>query len=773
MQPAGQARHARPGSPGADRVAREGRGIQNCPIAARVGAAPTAPGPVRKGPRRRPRRAARLVENVRVVIASRPEQRPAGRAAANVFSHGGRSRSMGRPRGRGRRAPGTARTQRRLPAALLVVAIVAAAAAAGAAHPAWAQAHDETRHGRLAVEEPVYVMEAHMPVTVRITGQVFAESDERRQVVVAVTLPDSSRSEQYATATRSGHFAVPYQLDKPFPTGADSRPGRYTVSASHGGAHLGTVHFEVVRPPQVPAALQGGGEGVGGPAAEPVGVTGLSASVSRPVYSPDAAVTVHGAAEGAGAGVRLRIDVAGPSGGVVYSGALTTSTAGTYSATIMAPNGRWGGDGEYTAVVTGAGQLARAPFWVESGDMGGGGGGGAAVGAAAREGLPAEPAEPQRTDTPTGPAQGAAREEAAAPQGAAREEAADKNTRVDGGLDAVVVLAVVLVVGIAGIAAVIAVHKAKGSGRGERATESRMPVAHRPVAPEVSPAAPGSPALRTKQCIPAPRHSARGGLCIVLDMSIVIKHKEQMNGELENPSRYKQIIEYVDSHRADLLIPRRDKIRPDTIEHARASLKPFKNVSGYEQQELCIMDLKEALLNNPLSAESISWIVRKLTWLKGTGSVRDAKIGAMLGEMGVPLDLMPEKLIKEMKAVEVHGGSEEGMKNVKYLLDSLSSWASSDMQVLAIAMKESEERMVILFTDDYDFFAFPIWDGPIDKSECAQVTMVVGPADVRWIVRLRDKSAKVIDSRARAKHLYGDEEYMEVLRALQCTTAAS
>ena len=357
------------------------------------------------------------------------------------------------------------------------------------------------------------------------------------------------------------------------------------------------------------------------------------------------------------------------------------------------------------------------------------------------------------------------------PQGAAREEAADKNTRADGGLVAVVVLAVVAIVGIAGVAAAIAVHKAKGSGKRERATEDKMPVVRRPIAPEVQPAAPGGPALRTKQCIPAPRHSARGGLCIVLDTSIVIIHKEQSSGHLENPGRHEMIIKYVDFHRADLLIPSRDKMRPDTTEYARTRLKPFKNVSGYEQQELCIMDLKEALLNNPLSAESISWIVRKLAWLKGTGSVRDAKIGAMLGKMGVPLDWVDGKLIKEMKAVEVHGGSEEGMKNVKYLLDSLNSWASSDMQILAIAMKESEEQMVILFTDDYDFFAFPIWDGPICKSECTQVTMVVGPSDVRWIVMMRDKSAKVIDSKAKARYLYNDEEYMEVMRALQCTTA--
>ena len=336
-----------------------------------------------------------------------------------------------------------------------------------------------------------------------------------------------------------------------------------------------------------------------------------------------------------------------------------------------------------------------------------------------------------------------------------------------------VVLAVVLVVGIAGIAAVIAVHKAKGSGRGERATESRMPVARRPVAPKAPPAAPGSPALRTKQCIPAPRHSASGGLRIVLDMSIVIKHKEQMEGLLENPRRYELILKYVDSHKADLLLPSRDKMRPDTIEYARTSLKPFKNVSGYEQQELCIMDLKKVLLNSPLSTETIRWIVRKLTWLKGTGSVRNAKIGTILDKMGIPLDWSDDKLIKEIEAVKVHGKSEEGMKNVKYLLDSLYSWASGDMQILAIAMKESEERMTILFADDYDFIALPIWDGPIDKSECAQVTMVVGPADVRWIVMLRDKSAIVIDSKARARHLYSDEEYVEVLRALQCTTAAS
>ena len=329
------------------------------------------------------------------------------------------------------------------------------------------------------------------------------------------------------------------------------------------------------------------------------------------------------------------------------------------------------------------------------------------------------------------------------------------------------------VVGIAGVAAAIAVHKAKGSGKRERATEGKMPVARRPIAPEVPPAAPGGPALRTKQCIPAPRHSASGGLRIVLDMSIVIKHKEQASEYLENSGRHELILKYVDSHKDDLLLPSRDKMKGDTMKHASAKLKPFRNVSGYEQQELCIMDLKRVLLNSPLSTESIRWIVRKLTWLKGTGSGKDAKIGTILDEMGIPLDWSDEKLIKEIEAVKVHGKSEEGMKNVKYLLDSLNTWASGDMQILAIAMKESEEQMTILFADDYDFFALPIWDGPIDKSECAQVTMVVGPADVRWIVMLRDKSAIVIDSKARARHLYSDEEYMEVLRALQCTTAAS
>ena len=277
------------------------------------------------------------------------------------------------------RLGGTRRPEaRRLPLLLLAAALAALPAAAMAApalpHQAWAQEHDETRHGWLAVEEAVYTLERHGPVTVRITGQLFAESDERRQVDVVVTLPDSSRSEQAALATRGGHFAVPYQLDKPFPAGADSRPGRYAVSASHGGLSLGTVHFEVVRPPQVPAAVAStGGDAVEHPGGDGQGaVSGLSASASRPIYSPDAAVTVHGTAQGAGAGVRLRIDIAGPSAGVVYSGALTTSSAGTYSATIMAPDGRWGADGEYTAVVTGAGHLARAPFWVESGSPGGG-----------------------------------------------------------------------------------------------------------------------------------------------------------------------------------------------------------------------------------------------------------------------------------------------------------------------------------------------------------------------------------------------------------------
>ena len=636
---------------------------------------------------------------------------------------------MGRPRGRGRRAPGTEKTQRRLPAALLVVAIVAAAAA-GAAHPAWAQAHDETRHGRLAVEEPVYVMEAHMPVTVRITGQVFAESDERRQVVVAVTLPDSSRSEQYATATRSGHFAVPYQLDKPFPTGADSRPGRYAVSASHGGAHLGTVHFEVVRPPQVPAALPGSGEGVGDPAAESVGVTGLSASVGRPVYSPDAAVTVHGAAEGAGAGVRLRIDVAGPSGGVVYSGALTTSTAGTYSATVMAPNGRWGGDGEYTAVVTGAGQLARAPFWVESGDMGGGGvaavGAAAAreeaavqaAGAAAAREEAADPAEPRRPDVPVNPGQSS---EYIPPQGAAPREAAGRSEGAEEGLDMALVLAAVTVVVVAGFVAAIAVRRVQGSGRGERTVagstpEARGPAAARPAPrPEARgpaaarPAAPSGPPLGAGQGKAAPRRRASGGMRLVLDMSVVINHKRRSEDKLENLDFYGPQLDYVDSRKGSLLLPKRDTMRPDTEIYARSMLVPFKNVYGYERYEAALEKLKGRLVDDPLSDESIRWVARKFKWASASSGGAKGRIAAVLDGIEMPegMEGRPGGRIAR-EAIAEYGGTEDGRKDMESLLRRLVSESSQDLQILAIAMKESENRPSILLTTDYDLFAFPI-----------------------------------------------------------------
>lgn len=707
-----------------------------------------------------------------------------------------------------------------LPRLLLLAAVLAGAAAAagagagaGAPPPAWAQVSDETAHGRLAVEEPTYVLEGHMPVTVRIYGQIFAESDERRQVAVVVTLPDSSRSEQAAWATREGHFAVPYQLDKPFPTGADSRPGRYRVSASHGGASLGAVHFDVVRPPQVPAPAQGVEAGDAAPSAGAGGgaVTGLTASVGRPVYSPDAAVTVHGTAEGAGAGVRLRIDIAGPSAGVVYSGALTTSAAGTYSATVMAPDGRWGGDGEYTAVVTGAGQLARAPFWVESGWEGGGGGaatvpprapeeqaapagdriphGGAGRGEQAaapgdgqdgREGAPGGAQAPSEEET--GSARAAAPTGAAPPgaEGAAQAPPGPAPQGAKGGTDIEVIMAAaaVAVAVAAAVAVAVAVRKMSGSrkgggGAGGRMSAARRPAARRPAAPAptAAPAPGGGPLPRARLDAPAPRREAQGSMRIVLDLSIVIMHQEHSEGMLVNPGRYRLLLEYVDAHRGDLLIPMRDRLRPETIEYASARLAPFKSVSGYERHEMSLLVLKEKLVDDPLSDESVRWIAKKLRWFdpEGADSAEGARIAEILGRMGMPRSGARDGQRAAREAVARHGDTKGGRDDLVHLLRHLNSEASQDMQILAIAMKESEERPSILFTSDYDLFAFPIWRKPVDKSECGPVTMVIGPADARWIVQMRDGSARVLDGRAAVRGLYSDGDYMEVLRALQCS----
>ena len=629
---------------------------------------------------------------------------------------------------------------------------------------------------------------------------------------MVVTLPDSTRSEQAALATRGGHFAVPYHLDRPFPTGADSRPGRYTVSASHGGASLGTVYFEVVRPPQVPAALPGSADsGDRGPAEAAVAVSGLSASVSRPIYSPDSAVTVHGTAEGAGAGMRLRIDVAGPSAGVVYSGVLTTSSAGTYSATIMAPDGWWGGDGEYTAVVTGGGHLARAPFWVESGD-----GGGSAVQGPRGHGLEDVPAEasdlPQPDATPgtapavpagrppggeTGPAATAPRASDAAGgdasadavQGQARQPREDAGARadLDGGPGAAVVLAAAAIAVAAAAAVAVAVAVRKAAGSKGRPAEGKRPAARRPAGPgpgapppAAHPDAAGPPASASPRRGPsppgaAPRPDARGGMRIVLDTSVVLNHKRRSEGMLENLDLYGPQLDYIDAGRGDLLLPDRDNIRRETKEYASASLRPFEGVSGYELHERALEHLRKQLVDDPLSDESVRWIARKFRWAdpEGAGDAEGARIAAILDRTG-----MPRReggggagVGREAREAVARYGKEGGEEDLGYLLRHLDSAASLDLQIIAIAMKESEERPSILLANDYDFFAFPIWRGPIDRSECGPVTMVLGPADARWIVSMRDGSARVVDKKARVVELYSDEDYMEVLRALQHSKA--
>ena len=719
---------------------------------------------------------------------------------------------------------GAARTgaarHRALPHLLLLAAILAGAAAAsapeGAPPPAWAQASDETAHGRLAVEEPTYVLEGHMPVTVRISGQIFAESDERRQVAVVVTLPDSSRSEQAAWATREGHFAVPYQLDKPFPTGADSRPGRYRVSASHGGASLGAVHFDVVRPPQVPAPAQGE-EAEGAAAASGAGggaVTGLTASVGRPVYSPDAAVTVHGTAEGAGAGVRLRIDIAGPSAGVVYSGALTTSAAGTYSATVMAPDGRWGGDGEYAAVVTGAGQLARAPFWVESGWEGGGGGAATAPPRApegqaapavdriphggagsAGQGAPPDAWHGGGGDAgtpapaPSGAGQGGAgggqaasaegagsggRASAPAPPGAGQEGGVDGGAQAPqgaaGGMDVAVIMAAaaVAVAAAAAVAVAIAARKISASGKGKSSSKGRRPAAHRPAAPARRPPPPNGRQRQAAASAAVPHGEARRGMRVVLDMSVVINHKKRSAGELKSPNYYGPQLDYVDAHREDLLLPERDMNRWETREYAAARLKPFERVYGYERHEAALENLRRQLVDDPLKDESVRWIAKKL--MRGGpwgGDAEGARINDILSRIGMPRRWGADGMRAAIEAVARHGESEDGREDLAALLRRLSSDASQDLQILAIAMSESERHMGILLTTDYDLFAFPIWRKDIDASKCGPVTMVLGPTDIRWIVSMRDGSAIAVDDKAAVKGLYSDEEYAEASRALQ------
>ena len=233
------------------------------------------------------------------------------------------------------------------------------------------------------------------------------------------------------------------------------------------------------------------------------------------------------------------------------------------------------------------------------------------------------------------------------------------------------------------------------------------------------------------------------------------------------PEDLEMLLNYVDSHKDDLLIPSTDGIYRGERKYASAKLKPFEDIIGYEKEELSIIDLNEELLSDPLSAESITWIVRKLTWLKENGSKIDAEIDTVLGNIGIPLKQGGDKFINEMKAVEVHAGNKKGRKEVEYILSFLNSSASSDMKLLAIAMKESRERMVILLTDDYDLFALPIWNKVIVKSECSRVTMVVGRSDVRWIVVTRDGSTRVLNDKKKVRELYSEEEYLEVIKALQ------
>ena len=730
---------------------------------------------------------------------------------------------------------------RLLPALFAAVAFAAVLgmAAAAAPHQAWAQGHDETRHGRLAVEETTYVLERHTPVTVRVTGQIFAESGERRQVDVVVTLPDSSRSEQSALATRGGHFAVPYQLDKPFPIGADSRPGRYKVSASHGGASLGTVYFEVVRPPQVPAAAAPAREDAAGdPGAADAagGVSGLSASVSRSIYSPDAAVTVHGTAEGAGAGVRLRIDVAGPSAGVVYSGVLTTSIAGTYSATIMPPGGRWGGDGEYTAVVTGAGQLARAPFWVESGDVGGEpamdgprAGGTDEPGTNQRQAEAVVPAPSDAADPVPGGERGTRDAATRVPDAEGdvlpsttqqSREAAGAQAAPSTGPDAPIVLAAaVAVAAVVAVAVAVAVLKASGSkevySMEDGGPVARRPVARRPVAPDgvATPAHPTPtqpdfaaasvgavprrapatepadvnmqsvlPEVRKSDSLRRPpepgsqRGMRSGGMRIVLDTSVVINHAMRSKGIL-NDLNIKSQLEYVDIHKDDLLLPERDIIPNNIKEHAIKNLKPFESIYDYGVYERVLEGLRKSLVDNPLSDESISWIVRKFRRLDPKRArIKDGvRVGDILNKIGMyrkkHKDISVELTAREI--VAEYGRAEGGKEDLAYLLRRLNAAASSDLQMLAIAMKESEERFTILLTNDYDLFAFPIWHDYIDKSECGPVTMVLSPTDVRWIISMHDGSARVIDDKARAEELCSEEDYDEVSRALRYSKTKS
>ena len=261
-----------------------------------------------------------------------------------------------------------------------------------------------------------------------------------------------------------------------------------------------------------------------------------------------------------------------------------------------------------------------------------------------------------------------------------------------------------------------------------------------------------------------------------MDTSVVIKHEERSKGELKSSRRDGPQLRYVDSHKDDLLLPDRDRLRPETIAYAKANLRPFETVLGYELHEEALEELRKQLVENPLSDESVNWIDRKFKWFdpEDAGGTEGAKRGAILDKMRMPrkIDVDGGKLQRtSVEAIARHGMTEGGKGDLRRLLVSLNSEASQDLQILAIAMKESEERLTILLTNDYDLFAFPIWHDDIDKSECSSITMVLGPRDVRWVVSMRDGSARVLDDKTRASELYSIEDFREIRRALQHSKA--
>ena len=261
---------------------------------------------------------------------------------------------------------------------------------------------------------------------------------------------------------------------------------------------------------------------------------------------------------------------------------------------------------------------------------------------------------------------------------------------------------------------------------------------------------------------------------LVLDMSVVINHKKRSEDKLENLDFYGPQLDYVDSHKGNLLLPKRDTMRPDTEIYARSMLVPFKSVYGYERYEATLESLKDRLANDPLSDESIRWVARKFKRARASSGGAEGRIAAVLDGIEMPegLEGRPGGRIAR-EAIAEYGGTEDGRKDMESLLRRLVSESSQDLQILAIAMKESENRPSILLTTDYDLFAFPIWLGPLDEPECGPVTMVLGPADARWIVSMRDGSIRVFDDKYSVRGLYSDDDYMEVRKALQHSTPSS